>query len=100
MHLSARELPKKRRFELYCEKGRAVLNDSYGAYVEIIRGLGQKNVPPRTERVPVSVDMPLYKELEAFVRHLRGGPAPRTRCSEAVATVEAVEKLRRLAGIP
>ena len=51
-------------------------------------------------RLPVSTELPLLRELRAFVEHLRGGPPPRSSAAEGAAVVEAVARLRELAGLP
>ena len=42
--------------------------------------------------------MPLARELEAFVGHLVGGPAPQTSAADGIASVECIERLLALAG--
>jgi predicted dehydrogenase len=53
---------------------------------------------PADER-PVSGEMPLKRELHAFLEHLRGGPPPRSSAKEGLLIVERVAAARRLAGL-
>jgi hypothetical protein len=43
--------------------------------------------------------MPLLRELQAFVDHLRGGPPPRSSAAEGLMIVERIAAIRRLAGL-
>lgn len=52
-----------------------------------------------TETLRVSTELPLLRELRAFVRHLDGGPPPKSNVGEAAMTVTALADLRELAGI-
>ena len=83
----------RREVQLLCRDGTAVLRDAYSDHVEIIRGATV------TERRPVSTELPLLRELHAFVRHLDGGPPPKSSVGEAAMTVTALADLRELAGI-
>ena len=49
------------------------------------------------ERLPISVAMPLLKELAAFVGFLRGGEPPKTDGDAAVVTVERLTQMRAAA---
>jgi hypothetical protein len=44
--------------------------------------------------------MPLLAELEAFVAHLEGGPAPKSSAAEGALIVRRIAELRALAGLP
>jgi len=82
--------------------GTAVLGDSYADSLAITRGSGnQSGKAPPPERVPITNadEMPLRRELEAFLGHLRGGPAPRSSAREGLDTVRTISELRRLAGL-
>jgi hypothetical protein len=50
------------------------------------------------ERRPVSGEMPLLRELRAFVDHVRGGPPPRSSAAEGLLVVERIAELRHMAG--
>jgi predicted dehydrogenase len=53
---------------------------------------------PVDER-PVSGEMPLTRELRAFLEHLSGGPPPRSSAQQGLLIVERVAAARRLAGL-
>lgn len=90
--------PRNRRAaRLECEGGVAILSDSYESQIEIYRP-GWKPVN-EVETIPISTAMPLMRELETFIAFLDGGPPPRSSAIEGLAVVEAIDRLRDLAGI-
>jgi len=96
--LSARSGRHRREVRLHCSGGTAVLDDAYATCVEIATGTPDGG-KPRIERRAVPETMPLYLELEAFVRHLDGGPPPKSSAAEGALIVETIAALRRLAGL-
>jgi len=56
---------------------------------------GPADAPALT--IPVSIRMPLLAELQAFVAHLAGGPAPMASCNEAARSVVLIDALLALA---
>ena len=81
----------RREVRLHCRD--AVLPDAYSDHLQIIR----PGAP--VERRPVSTELPLRRELRAFIAHLDGGAAPRSSAADAAAIVRALEHLRALAGL-
>ena len=55
---------------------------------------------PSPRSGPISTELPLLRELRAFVEHLRGGPPPRSSAREGAEIVETIAELRSLAGLP
>lgn len=96
---STRFAGKRREIRLHCRNGVAVLPDADSPFIEILRADDPPDAAPRVEREALEGEPALLAELRAFVDHLRGGPPPPTDASEGVAVVEAVETLRRLAGL-
>jgi predicted dehydrogenase len=92
VEVSERNPVKVREFQLHCEDGVAWLDEGWTDHISIARGgvIEKRNVAPK---------LPLYAELEAFVRHLDGGPAPRSSVEEGAQVVEAISELRFLAGL-
>jgi predicted dehydrogenase len=83
----------RREVRLHCRDGVAALPDAYSDHIEITRpGAG-------VERWPVSTELPLRRELEAFLAHLGGGPPPRSRAADGAIIVQRLEQLRALAGL-
>jgi predicted dehydrogenase len=78
----------------------AVLGDSYSDRITITRGDLYDPTTRQEEVVPISTEMPLLRELRAFVTHLRGGPHPRSSALEGAREVATVMTLRRLAELP
>jgi predicted dehydrogenase len=94
MHVSANSPVHRREIRLLCENGVAMFSDADSACLRVIHNEGG-----REERLPVSDEMPLLRELRAFVHHLQGGPPPRSSAPDAAAIVATLAALRRLAGI-
>jgi predicted dehydrogenase len=95
--VSAAAPERRRRVELHGEDGVAVV-DCDSDVVELHLGRttdGFRSV----ERRPVGSELPLRRELDAFVRHLAGGPPPKASAADGLAAVEAVVRLRGLAGL-
>jgi len=86
---------KCREVRLHLRDGTAVLADGYDTHVEITRH--GPDGAPLIERHHVGDELPLYRELETFVRHLEGGPAPRSSAAEGASTVAVIARLRAMA---
>jgi predicted dehydrogenase len=93
LDLSGRSQKRRREVVLVCEEGIAVLDDSYDDHVSVVHSEGEP------ELRPISTELPLLRELRAFVEHLAGGPPPRSSADEGVAVVRAISELRALAGL-
>ena len=89
----------RREVRLVCRDGVAVLPDPYADHVLVTRGVVQGSATREEEQRPISTELPLLRELRAFVEHLDGGPAPRSSAAEGAADVAAVARLRELAGL-
>lgn len=92
-----------RVIELRCRDGVATLSDAYAAAISILHTRGcTSGVPPQLPELrPVATDMPLLKELEAFLNHVRGtAPPPHSTAAEGLLIVERIARLRQLAGLP
>jgi predicted dehydrogenase len=100
LEVSARTIETRREITLVCEEGIAVLPDGYSDQVLIARGTDPTDkTPPEVERRPIPTEMPLLRELRAFVEHVGGGPPPRSSAEEGAAIVRVVSELRALAGL-
>jgi predicted dehydrogenase len=76
------------------------LHDSYDDHVAVYPSSGLTfGDPPPPERIPVSTEFPLRRELDAFLGHLAGGPPPKTSATDGLASIECIVALRSLAGI-
>lgn len=95
LEVSGRSHARRREVALVCEEGIAVLEDSYGDHVNVLRSEEE----PEPERRPVSTELPLLRELQAFVEHLAGGLPPRSSARDGAAVVRALSQLRALAGL-
>jgi len=90
---------RRRELRLVCRDGVAMLPDAYSDHVLITRGALQRDVTREEERRPISMELPLLRELRAFVSHLDGGPPPRSSAADGAAEVAAIARLRELAGV-
>ncbi len=93
LEVSARSLERRREVTLVCEKGVAVLPGGYSDRVLVATG-------PEPEAREISTELPLLRELRAFVEHLAGGPPPRSSAREGAEIVKTIAELRTLAGLP
>ncbi|MEM9713239.1 MAG: Gfo/Idh/MocA family oxidoreductase [Actinomycetota bacterium] len=93
---STRFTDKRREVRVHGDEGVAVLPGLDADAVEIATGTEAR---PVVERRSFDDAEPLVRELGAWLAHLDGGPPPKSDCAEGVAVVEAVEHLRRLAGV-
>jgi predicted dehydrogenase len=93
LEVSGRSHARRREVTLVCEEGIAVLGDSFDDHAQVFRAAAEP------ERRPVSTELPLLRELQAFVEHLAGGPPPRSSAAEGAAIVRTVSELRSLAGL-
>jgi predicted dehydrogenase len=101
LEVSARSAERRREVRLLCEGGVAVLPEADSDHVRIFRGGDiTDTTPPKPELHPISTELPLLRELHAFLEHLDGGPPPRSSAAEGAAVVRAITELRALAGLP
>ncbi len=82
------------------EHGSGQLGDSYDDRIVLAGRVGGVEVTPESRFVEVGDELPLVRELRAFLEHLAGGPPPRSSARDGLATVRAITELRRLAGLP
>jgi predicted dehydrogenase len=82
--------------------GAAVLGDSYADRLTITRGAdvqAETPAPAEARAIRDASEMPLRREIAAFLGHLRGGPPPKADVKDALATVRTIAALRKLAGL-
>jgi predicted dehydrogenase len=84
----------RRELHIVCEDAVMVLPDSYSDHVEMRRP-GRSDV----EKLSVSTELPLGRELRAFVSHLAGGPPPKSSAAEGAEVVERIAEIRGMAGM-
>ena len=92
---------RRREIRLVCADAVALLGDAYADRIVITTGRVDREPLRRIdEERRISTELPLLRELRTFVEHLEGGPPPRSSAAEALADVEAIARLRELAGLP
>lgn len=72
----------------------AQFGDSYDSMLR----LNRRGHEP--EEIPVNTDMPLLAELRAFVKHLDGGPPPKSSAADAELIVRRLAEIETLSGLP
>jgi len=95
LEISVRSPERRREVQLVCEKGVALLADGYSEHV-----LVHRDGADEPERREIAAELPLLRELRAFVEHLQGGPPPRSSAAEGALVVRRIAELRALAGAP
>ena len=95
--VSSRFADKRRELRIHGTNGVLSWRDEQ-AWVELLEG-NRSSSQCVTVKIPVSGESALRKELRTFVEYLQGGPPPPTTAREGAAVVEALLKLRRMAGI-
>ena len=94
---------KTTSISIECEEAILSLNDAYSNVIQIYhrqsRKLGFHNNQDHCEQRIFDNKMPLFLELKEFIDYLNGGQKPRSDVNEGLQIVEAVEKLRSLAGL-
>ena len=95
--VSSRRRRHFREVRLFCRDGVAVLPDSYADHIAVQPAAPDAATPPALALRAVPSELPLVRELRAFVSHLSGGPPPKSSAAEGLAVVRAIAELRRLA---
>lgn len=92
--ISAHSPERRRRIQVICEDGVAVLDDGYSTAIQIVKGpLFNGDIKPNSIDRPLSSEMPLLAELKAFVNYVRGDETPpKTPLLESIRVVELIEE--------
>jgi predicted dehydrogenase len=72
------------------------LRDSYDTAIRVRRG-PPGSLKAKEETIETASDVPLLLELQAFLRHLEGGPPPMTRAAEGLLIVERIAEIEAAA---
>lgn len=91
--MSARAPSRCREVTLYLEDGTAQLVDPLDDALIVRRGKPVGMDVGAEERIPISTEWPLLRELRAFAEHLAGGPPPRSNVAESIVIARALEAL-------
>lgn len=98
--LSIRYPERRREIRLHCRDGIAVLPHGADDTIEVALGpVAGGAKPPDVEHRRVSDELPLVRELQAFVAHLHGGPPPRSTVHDSRVVAERIAALRVLARV-
>jgi predicted dehydrogenase len=88
----------RRSFTFVGERATAQLADACETCVRLRRG-PPGNLSAAAESLDASGPLPLLRELEVFVEHLRGGPAPVSSANEGRRVVERIAEIRQMLGL-
>ena len=101
IEVSARAGERRREVHLACEQGVAVLPAAYSEQIHVFRSTDPEVMTaPEPELRAISAELPLLRELRAFLEHLDGGPPPRSSAAEGASVVRRISELRELARLP
>lgn len=89
---------QERSVRVVCDRGVAMMADPWADHILIQPGNGlETGAFAPVEKRPIVTEMPLLRELRAFLTHVRGGPPPSSSAAEGAAIVETIATLRALA---
>nr|WP_225444361.1 Gfo/Idh/MocA family oxidoreductase [Pseudomarimonas arenosa] len=88
-----------REVRVVCEGAVLLLDDPYADHVNLYRLDGERlpSKLPLAEKLGVSTEFPLLRELRWFCDYLKGGPAPLSNANEAAAVVAMIADMRAAA---
>ena len=100
VEVSTRYAEKRREIRMHCTRGVAILPDDRTDHIKVSES--NPNVPDTatTRAIPINMDPPLLRELQAFLNYLDGGTKPLSSITESLGIISALSQLRQLAGIP
>lgn len=90
---------ERREVRLIGSQGIATLADAYSDRIVVTRREDHAGVTRHDDARLISTELPLLRELRAFLNHLAGGPPPRSSAAEGAAEVQAIAEMRHLAGL-
>lgn len=96
LEVSTRYGEKRREIRLHGDRGVAVLSGETADHLEIISG---GEAVANREKLAISTEMPLLRELRAFLAYLDGGPPPSSSLEDSLAILARLEELRELADV-
>jgi predicted dehydrogenase len=88
----------RREIRLTCERAVALLPHAYSDHVLVAHDLEGRDTTSAEKR-PISTELPLLRELRAFLDHLAGGPPPKSTAADGARVLATLTRLRQLAGI-
>ena len=96
VEVSAHTPLKERGVVLSFEEGALMMADPLADHILLRRSdAGEMGAP--VEKIPVSTEYPLLRELRAFVGHLHGGPPPYSSAEDGLRIVEMIARMRAMA---
>jgi predicted dehydrogenase len=87
IEFSSRYFDKRREIRAYFELATVVLPSEKATSVEVMACDA-----PTAQVIPFSDEMPLFRELQEFVKYLNGGHEPKSNCADGVDAVGLIER--------
>lgn len=99
IEVSVRSMRRERMLSAIFSEGAAMMSDPMADHILIQRGTGEETKTLPIEQRQIYTTLPLFLELQTFVEHLRGGPAPMSSAVDGALIVERIAQCRELVGI-
>lgn len=96
---STRYGDKRREVRVHCRDAVLELSGAESEALVLREFDHEEPTRPRTTKLPISQESALKRELQTFLLHIQGGPAPKSGMADALRITETVLELRRMAGI-
>jgi len=94
--MSIAALEQRRTFTVVGSAGSLELRDSYDSVIRVRHG-APADLKAAAETIEIPSDMPLLLEVQAFLRHLDGGPPPMTSAAEGLLIVRRTAEIESAA---
>ena len=88
----------RRTFTIVGSKASLELRDSYDTVIRVQRG-APGDPAARPDTIEIGQDMPLLLEVQAFLKHLEGGPPPMTSAQEGLLIVQRTAEIEAAARV-
>lgn len=96
VEVSAHAPLKERSVVVSFEEGVLMMADPMADHILLRRGsVGEMGTP--VEKIPISTEFPLLRELRAFVAYLHGGPAPYSSAKDGLRIIQMIARMRQMA---
>ena len=99
IEVSDRHTAHYREIKVFFEDAIVVFSDGYSTVLTVYKThqLDPNQEVKYEEAIPFELKMPLYDELDSFIKHLNGGPPPKSNANEGAMTVKIISQLKAMA---
>lgn len=92
VEVSSRVPLKQRGLVVTCENGSIMVNDPLDDHIVV-----RRNNSNALEKIAISTEYPLLRELRAFISYINGGEKPMSTAHEGLLVVQTIAKMRQMA---